>query len=420
MSGVRVDNAPAQRGSAPLYSNRFSRAGGALSVSLLAGLGAVLAAPMILAPLAGLAGLVAAPWPRLARLPQRPVFLWLSLAFLAWCGLSLFWTSGLPLALQRYGAVAAIGLGLYAHLSAADLLRSADRELAQRAIEAGTVAAVLSLALDVQFSQFLLSRLLLPQGLDPDTLPLGQERARLALSALSILLCGIGAYGSRRGWVGWGVMAGLILVCLWLAWVTQHLVAGIAILVALLCGVLALMRPELTLIWLGQIGALTLVTAPWLQPWAGAAVARALFPDLDGGQRFALTAQLFTWRHVAEEIAMRPLWGAGFDAARASEQTHQIGGYVVPLIPGDPSSFGLQVWLETGVVGVALAAGGLAALGRRLGALFARDAAAAAWTAAALACALIHASLEAGLWDGWFWAAIVIAGSIIRLSRAVE
>lgn len=418
MSLLRLEASP--RPGAPLASIRFSRSGGAIVVGLLAGLGWVLAAPIVLAPVTALAGLAAAPWPWPARLPHRPVFLWLCLALLAWCGMTLLWSSAGAAGEWRFGAVLGISLGLFAFLSAADLSRATDRDVAFRAVMAGAAVAILALGVDLASGGLWLTRALMPNGSEPDALAVAHSRVRTAVSALTILVCGIGAFCSQRGWIGWLASFGLLVLCLGLAWLAQHTVAGIAILAAAVCGALGFARPELTLMWLTQIAALWLVAAPWLQAPLGAALAQLSLPHLDNSLAFAWKTELYTWRFVAAEVSNHPVLGAGFDASRALDATQQIDGYVMPVINSHPGSFGLQVWFETGAIGAALAAGALAALGRRLGALFARDRIAAAWTAATLAAAAIHASLDAGLWDGWFWAAVVIAGSIIRLSRAVD
>jgi len=423
MIGGRLDAVlPPRSAVSPLLNTRFSRTGGAVAVGLLAGVGAILAAPLALAPILAIAGVAAAPWPRPARLPPRPVFLWLTLSFLAWCGAALFWAPDAARGSGRFLAVMAIALGMFVFMSAADLSRDADRALAQRAVTAGALVALVSLAWDVTFGNLYFTRALLPEiPLQPqaDVEP-ERTRIQLALSAFSIMLCGIGALSARRGWQGWGVAAALVLATAWLAWDSNDPVTVCAIGAAMLCGAVAFLRPEISLLWIGQLGALWLVAAPWLHVPAGAALARFSLDRLDPSLAFAWKTQLFTWRYVVGEIARQPLWGAGFDAARTMQGTQQIDGYILPVLAGDPGNFGLQIWLETGAVGVALAAGGLAALGRRLGALFARDRIAAAWTAAALAAGLIHANLDTGLWDGWFWASMVIAGAIIRLSRASD
>jgi hypothetical protein len=77
----------------------------------------------------------------------------------------------------------------------------------------------------------------------------------------------------------------------------------------------------------------------------------------------------------------------------------------------------MQIWLETGGVGAALAAGALAAFGRRAGAALAQDRWAAAAASGAIASALVFAMLDMNAWAQWWWVGLAIGAALVRCAR---
>lgn len=139
--------------------------------------------------------------------------------------------------------------------------------------------------------------------------------------------------------------------------------------------------------------------------------------------------RLVIWRFVSERIAERPLFGWGFDSARAIENSHRE--VVVPLsrpdaqgrtelrfyelLPLHPHSMSLQIWLEIGMVGVVLIFAvvwlGLRPALSEIGAA----SAALAPAFAALAASLVVASLGYGIWQGWWMSSLWLVAAILAL-----
>lgn len=401
---------------APLDNKRFSRSGGAIAAGLLAGAGLVVAAPATLAPATAAAGLLAWPSFRKAQAAGRWVFLWLCLGLLLYCGLTLMWApSG---SARSYGWTVLVALCLFAYVIASDLSRVADRELASRAALGGFAAGVALLFMDSLFGLSVSMSLL---DLDsPEGVQEARQHARYALAAATLLLCGAGAVLCRGGPSGWLLTAAAAAFCFWIARQLDHGVAVVALSVGALAGAAAFLRPEATLLTLSQAAAVWLVASPWLLGPVSEALAQLSLPLLPPTHDFAWLGRLQTWSFTVERVSERPFLGWGFGASASFQDSYQLGGYLLPFVPSTPQSAALQLWLEAGAIGAAMAAAALAALGRRLGAMLARDRWGAAWAGAAFGVALTYFSLDLGLWSAWFWGALVMAASVLRLSRPPE
>lgn len=406
---------PARAAAGPLESRRFSRVGAVMAAGLLLGFAAVFFAPRAAGPILAVAGLLAFVGQRPFKAPSLSAALLLALGFLAYCSATLLLGGAGEAMWLRFAGVLFVALGAYAFVQGGGLGRNADQVLARRAAWAGGAAVLSLLCLDIGLAHDV-SRALLPKGPDPDVLGRGRD-----LAAMSVLLsCGLSAVLLRQGWRGWLAVGGLIVGNLALCWVYWSGVALAALIGGVIIGVIGWLRPEFTLIASGQAGALWLVAAPWVQAPLGAAITGWLRPHLGQEHLFDWVNRLRSWRYTAEWIAEKPALGHGFDAARLFSEARDLSGYVQPLIVHHPHAMPLQIWLELGAVGAALAAGVLATFGRRLGAEFGRNRPAAASVCALFSAGLLCGALDVGLWDGWFWASLAIGASMIALSQAAE
>ncbi|CCG08166.1 O-antigen ligase family protein [Pararhodospirillum photometricum] len=134
----------------------------------------------------------------------------------------------------------------------------------------------------------------------------------------------------------------------------------------------ALARPALVLravLW----GFVPVVVA---MPWAIQAVlSDATFRALAPMMGFSLQHRMVIWQFVAARIAEHPVFGWGLGAARAFRGAKETVAVVLPgvgwqevtleRLPIHPHNMPLQLWLETGGVGVALVCAGLLVLGAR-------------------------------------------------------
>lgn len=413
-------SAPARAAAGPLDRRRFSRPGAVFAVGALAALGALFLVPQAMALIVAAAGFLALALARPFKAPRPSPAAALALGFLAYVGVSMALGGGERVdsaQIWRWAGAAAAAIGVWCFVHSGRLSRSADRDVAGRAVFAGAAALGVLVVLDVAGTHHL-SRTLLE--LERFAVQPVMFRGRdLAVGCL-LLSCGLAALLLRLGWRGWLGIGALALANLGLGWLYAHPTACIALLAALVGGAAAYWRPEGMLIASGQAGALWLVAAPWLQAPLGATLTGWLRTGLNDQALYAWVDRLRTWRFTTERIAEAPLLGHGFEAAQHFDEVSDLGGYLLPLVVQHPHALPLQVWLEFGAVGAALGAGALAAFSRRLGAEYGRNRRAAAGICALMVGALLCGALDVGLWAGWFWASLGIAASMIALSQAAE
>jgi O-antigen ligase len=116
--------------------------------------------------------------------------------------------------------------------------------------------------------------------------------------------------------------------------------------------------------------------------------------------------RLDIWRFVSAEVLQNPIKGWGLDASRAWPAD-------IPLHPHDAA---LQIWLELGALGAALAALFWAWLFIRIAAMLELDRTMAAAAAASATAYLTIGALSFGVWQEWWLAvgavAIVVCGFV--------
>lgn len=122
--------------------------------------------------------------------------------------------------------------------------------------------------------------------------------------------------------------------------------------------------------------------------------------------------RLDIWRFASGEVLQNPLQGWGLDASRA--WPHDI-----PLHPHDAA---LQIWLELGALGAALAALFWAWIFTRIAALVSEDRNMAAATAACAVAYLTIGALSFGVWQEWWLAvgavAVVVCDFVAKSRRS--
>lgn len=123
--------------------------------------------------------------------------------------------------------------------------------------------------------------------------------------------------------------------------------------------------------------------------------------------------RLGIWKYTSERILERPWFGHGLDAARATTERTVYDGEAFRVIPVHPHSASLQVWYDTGVIGVALAIALVLLIGLRLSRLYANARLPAAATAAIVAMLGTMANVGWSLWQEWWMATIILAGILL-------
>jgi glycosyltransferase involved in cell wall biosynthesis/O-antigen ligase len=166
----------------------------------------------------------------------------------------------------------------------------------------------------------------------------------------------------------------------------------------------------LVLMW-GRAAAITLMTvmALGMVGWgffaesaAGAGLHHWLMANVDPNWGYRVEI----WRYVSELIETRPLEGYGFDASRVIGQSATL----IPSFEGKtsflhPHNGMLQVWLELGLVGVALLSA-TAALGFRAFLKRKPNRLTLAAVCATVTTSAVIWSLSFGAWQGW-WLAVL-------------
>ena len=217
----------------------------------------------------------------------------------------------------------------------------------------------------------------------------------MALPALSVL------------WLQWVpgpkgrlIVAALVLATALVSW-QFHLAAG---LLALGIGAVFFAlgwrwpRTTILIITLGYLAMLLL--APLLLPGLSAHMAEHSLP-------FSWAWRLEMWHYTGEQIARHPLFGWGLGASRSFAGDHlQMHGYTISYLLQHPHDLGLQVWLETGLVGVLLLALAIALFGMRLAGARTLSHAQGAAIAASAMVFFVFFSITYGAWQEWLWASV--------------
>ena len=174
---------------------------------------------------------------------------------------------------------------------------------------------------------------------------------------------------------------------------------------------IAAWRPKLGLILAFALAICSLAFAPIL-----GTITYIMDPELLGKIPLSWKHRLLMWEYSWELIQQAPLLGHGFDASRSFDELtfRAPDGRDILVMSLHPHNIGLQIWLETGVVGVCLAIGFLVALLETTLKTCATGLRAFA-AAGLLATIAISGAVTVGVWQHWWWALIVLSVSLLCL-----
>jgi len=369
-------------------------------------------APLGFAPLLALAGLLALPGLRLTRAAAPPLLILVAMAL--WAAASMTWS---PVTidvskLKGYGDIESLtALKLFLQLAtygaAVVALRGLPDPGARRAatvLAYGAVALASIAALDSLTGAAIYQKLHLVTG---ETIRQDLAMVKVSLSTYILALLFwptalILARLWRRGLI-WLMVLGTV--------VTSVICSSDACLVALAAG---------GLVWLlvyfaGRTGAkvlVGLVAAPFvLAPLAVlVAVQTGVIAWLHRMVPASWDARLNIWTFAADHIQSHPFRGWGLDASRT------FG----PAIPLHTHNAQLQLWLELGAIGAALAGVFFCWLAYGVVRLSERSRAEAAMAAAALVSYLVIGGLSFGVWQEWWLGLGALTLIACGLARAVS
>ncbi|HWW28338.1 MAG TPA: O-antigen ligase family protein [Caulobacter sp.] len=368
-------------------------------------------APLGFAPLLALAGLLALPGLRLTRAAAPPLLILVAIAL--WAAASMSWS---PVAidlskLKGYGDIESLtALKLFLQLAtygaAVVALRGLSDAGARRAatfLAYGMVALAGVAALDSLTGAAIYQQLhaVTGEAIRPDV---AMVKVSLSTYALALLFWPAALILSRlwrRGLI-WLMVVGTI--------VTSVICSSDACLVALAAG---------GLVWLlvyfaRQTGAkvlVGLVAAPFvLAPLAVlVAVQTGAIAWLHRMVPASWDARLNIWTFAADHIQSHPFRGWGLDASRT------FG----PAIPLHTHNAQLQLWLELGAIGAALAGVFFCWLAYGVVRLSQRSRSEGAMAAAALVSYLVIGGLSFGVWQEWWLGLGALTLIACGLARAV-
>jgi len=122
------------------------------------------------------------------------------------------------------------------------------------------------------------------------------------------------------------------------------------------------------------------------------------------------------WTYTWELIQQAPLIGHGFDSSRVFDELtfRAPDGRDITVLSMHPHNIGLQIWLETGVIGVVLAVSFLAMLMKSV-LKTCVEPIRAFTTAGLITTVATSGAVTIGVWQHWWLALIILAGSLIML-----
>ncbi|SFK63359.1 O-antigen ligase [Caulobacter sp. UNC279MFTsu5.1] len=369
-------------------------------------------APLGFAPLLALAGLLALPGLRLTRAAAPPLLILVVLAL--WAAVSMSWSPETidVSKLKDYGDIESLtALKLFLQLAtygaAVVALRGLSDAGARRAaavLAYGMAALAAVAALDSLTGAAVYQKLHLATGqaIRPD---LAMVKVSLSTYVLALLFWPAALILSRLSRPGliWLLAAGIV--------VTSVICSSDACLLALAAG---------GLVWLlvygfGQTAAkvlIGLVAAPFvLAPLAVlVGVQTGVVAWLHRLVPASWDARLNIWTFAADHVQIHPFRGWGLDASRT------FG----PAIPLHTHNAQLQLWLELGAIGAALAGVFFCWLAYGVVRLSRESRTEAAMAAAALVAYLVIGGLSFGVWQEWWLGLGALTLIACGLARAVD
>lgn len=329
----------------------------------------------------------------------RPVAVLALLAFIVWAVVSSAW-SPYPDHVQAPKLAATIGLGLV-------FAWAASRADARRLTRAGCLAAfcVLAALLTVEaVADLALNRAVRPEA--PDWVLEGNPtRGTVILLALTWAVAGgLSVWDGRRRLM---LAAATLLITAILVGQFHQLANVIGFGLGLCAFGLGFVAPRIAPLFVTGAAASWMAAAPFLTPLAFAD------PRFVETLPYSWAARAGIWDYVCGRIAERPWIGHGLDASRAVHDFIEVQGRATEAVPLHPHSASLQIWFETGLIGVALGAAALVAGGWSLSRAFAQNRAAAAAACGTIAALSFIANVSYGIWQEWWIATMFLAAAAI-------
>jgi len=363
-------------------------------------------APLGMAPLTIAGALIAVVTERIwgRRWPSPRLLASVLVAVLiAWCALTLIWDIKPPDGARKLIDLVLVLGALLGYLGLAPLADNEQKRRLSLALVGGVAIGLILLCIETGLD-FPIFRAIFGNG-DPrlidgvqakratDALPLAVWPAALALVRLG------------KKWFGVALVVVFTGTCAVLT--ASSATLGMAVSLAIL--VLGVASP----LWTRRLVALAVVLAFVL------VVPASIYAYREGASTSHMVKnsgrhRMEIWDFAARKTLDRPLFGHGFNASRFvpnDGEVSQFRGPGYPIIPLHPHNALLQIWLELGVVGVAIAT---ALLLTALNAIGRWPPLSARFALAGYAAGLVVAGLAFGIWQTWWMATLVFSVAAFR------
>jgi len=209
---------------------------------------------------------------------------------------------------------------------------------------------------------------------------------------------------------GWVLTIGLILVLAVTAILNRLSLCIPVLCVSAAFVALAASRPRLGIISAFLVAISTLLFAPIIGVLASL-VDEATLSSIPLSWEHRVRMWAFVWERIQESW----LIGNGFDVSRTLQDTFlSRDGRDITIVSLHPHNIGLQLWLETGLIGVLLATGFLMALIKPVLVFCETKPRAAAMSGLIVATAL-NGALTIGIWQYWWWGLIALSAGLVSL-----
>jgi O-antigen ligase len=345
------------------------------------------------------------PEPRFWRFKRPPWSLILAIAFLFWAVISASWS---PVENKMQALRLALGAPLYALFA---FRIGALLDPWKGRVEAGLVFLVFALGFFF-FAESLTGGALTTsfktavEGYvpgDQHTITKVNQLLGHGVFPFIMLIGPAAAITWREGGPAIGAM--LVALGLFSAFSFDLAANSVGMTLAMIAAFVAWRRPRLAVSLAFGLTAGAMLVLPLLLP----TFAGLLSDEVRAAMPHSWEWRLEIWARGGEFMRESLWFGHGLDAARPLHAEGELRGVMTDFMPIHPHSAPIQIWLETGLMGVMLAAGGLTMLGGRIAGaprLSQPQAAAVVWI---LTIYVVQTYLSYGAWQEWHQSALALA-----------
>jgi len=312
------------------------------------------------------------------------------LAFLGWCLVSIGWSEFRSTSLRAFGEFL---LPLTAAFALALTLARRMTRLGFWLLTGAFILACFMMVFELRSGLVLRHSL----GMRSDSFIF--NRPVLTLLVLVPPLAAWFVGGVRHGWA---FSIGLVLLLSGTALLSDSGAAVLGLIMAGLACAMAWFAPRWAWRLAGVAFAVAMIVAPAIGPISSNLISPSLHDAIAGGHS---RERVEVWNSFGAAVREQPLLGAGFGVSPRMGETSVARkvpeGEQKMLAIGHPHNVALQIWVELGVVGVALA---LAVIFLLLRAVTRQSDLAGAFSLTLIGAAATVALVGHGAWQGW-WAA---------------